>query len=73
MDEVTAIGSAHHRGVYRFNLLTGVAAVVLIGHKQQSSGDRIYLVASVLYTAVTLRLGDFCVPSVRDSQQLRRS
>lgn len=42
--------------LYLFNLLTGVAAIVLIGHKQQSAGDMMNLIASVLYTVITLLL-----------------
>ena len=42
--------------LYLLNLLTGVAAMVLIGRKQQGAGDAMNLVASILYTAVTLLL-----------------
>lgn len=42
--------------LYPCNLLTGVAAIVLISHKQQSAGDTMNLVAAVLYTVVTLLL-----------------
>ena len=42
--------------LYFLNLLTGVAAMVLISRKQQSAGDAMNLVASILYTAVTLLL-----------------
>ena len=48
---------AHITGaLYLSNLLTGVAAIVLIGHKQQSAGDEMNLVAAVLYTIVTVLL-----------------
>ena len=42
--------------LYLLNLLTGVAAMVLISRKLQGAGDAMNLVASVLYTAVTLLL-----------------
>lgn len=42
--------------LYLFNALTGVAAMVLISRKLQSTGDAMNLAASVLYTAVTLLL-----------------
>ena len=42
--------------LYLFNLLTGVAAIVLIGHHQRGAGDTMNLVAAVLYTLVTVLL-----------------
>lgn len=42
--------------LYLLNLLTGVAAMVLISRKHQDAGDALNHVAFVLYTAVTLLL-----------------
>ncbi len=42
--------------LYLFNALTGIAAMILISRKLESTGDAMNLVASVLYTAVTLLL-----------------
>ena len=48
--------------LYLLNLLTGIAAMVLLGRHLQGAGNAANLVASVLYTAVTLLLGHLLLP-----------
>ena len=48
--------------LYFANLVTGIAAMMLIGHRLQAQGDAINLVAAVLYTLVTLLLCDLFWP-----------
>lgn len=48
--------------LYLANLLTGVAAMVLLGRGMRAQGDAMNLVAGVLYTAVTLLLVDLFWP-----------
>ncbi|MDQ2833954.1 MAG: DUF4386 domain-containing protein [Acidobacteriota bacterium] len=42
--------------LYLCNMLTGIAAMILISRRLQSAGDAMNLAASVLYTVVTLLL-----------------
>ncbi len=42
--------------LYLLNMLTGIAAMVLLSRKMQGAGDTMNLIAAVLYTGVTLLL-----------------
>lgn len=42
--------------LYLLNMVTGIAAIVLLSRKMQATGEAMNLIASVLYTGVTLLL-----------------
>lgn len=48
--------------LYLLNMLTGIAAMMLLNRKMQGPGDAMNLVASVLYTGVTLLLWHLFLP-----------